>query len=94
MNSKIIARAQNIITLFFLNIFLYQAKRYNCHEISFFFLFRSLVSTNEHLLAELDIAKSRHQTEIDQLKWSYDQLRAATKMTNGHTQNLDTSAEF
>lgn len=57
--------------------------------------FRSLVSTNEHLLAELDIAKSRHQTEIDQLKWSYDQLRAATKLSNGHSNHdIDTSAEF
>jgi len=57
---------------------------------------RSLVSTNEHLLSELDIAKSRHQTEIDQLKWSYDQLRAATKLSNGHHHNhdIDTSAEF
>ena len=55
------------------------------------------MSTNEHLLAELDGAKSRHQTEIDQLKCSYDQLRAATKLSNRHSNNnrdLDTSAEF
>jgi len=58
---------------------------------------RSLVSTNEHLLSELEVAKSRHQTEIDQLKWSYDQLRAATKLSNGHmngNHDHDTSIEF
>uniref|UniRef100_H2XWG8 Centrosomal protein of 72 kDa n=1 Tax=Ciona intestinalis TaxID=7719 RepID=H2XWG8_CIOIN len=41
---------------------------------------RSLVTTNEHLLAELDDSRGRHQSEIEQLKWSYDQLRSTTKL--------------
>ena len=50
----------------------------------FFSIFRSLMSTNEHLLNELEEMRGRHQSEIEQLKWSYDQLRTATKLTNGH----------
>nr|XP_002131853.1 centrosomal protein of 72 kDa-like [Ciona intestinalis] len=52
---------------------------------------RSLVTTNEHLLAELDDSRGRHQSEIEQLKWSYDQLRSTTKLTNGH---LTSNGEF
>ncbi|CAK8691845.1 unnamed protein product [Clavelina lepadiformis] len=45
---------------------------------------RSLVATNEHLLNELEDTRGRHQSEIEQLKWSYDQLRTTSKLTNGH----------
>ncbi|XP_006008534.1 centrosomal protein of 72 kDa [Latimeria chalumnae] len=36
---------------------------------------RTLVSTNEHLLQELEEARSRHKTEVEQLHWSYNQLK-------------------
>ena len=36
---------------------------------------RSLVVTNDHLLHELDEAKQRHQHEVQQLHWSYEQLK-------------------
>ena len=36
---------------------------------------RSLVATNDHLLKELDETRQRHQHEVHQLHWSYDQLK-------------------
>lgn len=39
---------------------------------------RTLVSTNERLLKELDEARSRHKTEVEQLHWNYDQLKKTT----------------
>ncbi|PFX23418.1 Centrosomal protein of 72 kDa [Stylophora pistillata] len=36
---------------------------------------RSLVSTNDHLLRELDEARQRHQHEVHQMHWSYDNLK-------------------
>ncbi|MBN3274949.1 CEP72 protein, partial [Polyodon spathula] len=36
---------------------------------------RTLVSTNEHLLAELEETRSRHRTEVQQLHWSYNELK-------------------
>ncbi|KAK2556914.1 Centrosomal protein of 72 kDa [Acropora cervicornis] len=36
---------------------------------------RSLVSTNDHLLRELDDTRLRHQHEIHQMHWSYDNLK-------------------
>ncbi|KAK1173347.1 centrosomal protein of 72 kDa-like isoform X2 [Acipenser oxyrinchus oxyrinchus] len=36
---------------------------------------RTLVSTNEHLLAELEEMRSRHRTEVQQLHWSYNELK-------------------
>ena len=54
-------------------------KSYNivCLEFDFvfFFIFRSLVATNDHLLLELSEEKDRHQSEVNQLHWSYKQLK-------------------
>lgn len=36
---------------------------------------RSLVSTNDHLLRELDETRQRHQHEVHQMHWSYDNLK-------------------
>lgn len=36
---------------------------------------RSLVSTNDHLLRELDETRLRHQHEVNQMHWSYDNLK-------------------
>ncbi|XP_028409956.1 centrosomal protein of 72 kDa-like [Dendronephthya gigantea] len=36
---------------------------------------RSLVATNDHLLLELSQEKDRHQAEVNQLHWSYKQLK-------------------
>lgn len=36
---------------------------------------KSLVQTNDHLLKELDETRSRHQHEVKQLNWSYEQLK-------------------
>nr|XP_006113108.1 centrosomal protein of 72 kDa [Pelodiscus sinensis] len=36
---------------------------------------RTLVSTNEHLLQELAETHARHKTEVEQLHWSYNQLK-------------------
>ena len=36
---------------------------------------RSLVSTNDHLLRELDEVRQRHQHEVHQMHWSYDNLK-------------------
>jgi len=36
---------------------------------------RSLVVTNDHLLQELDETRQRHQQEVQQLHWSYEQLK-------------------
>uniref|UniRef100_A0A8D0G821 Centrosomal protein 72 n=1 Tax=Sphenodon punctatus TaxID=8508 RepID=A0A8D0G821_SPHPU len=36
---------------------------------------RTLVSTNEHLLQELTETRKRHKAEVEQLHWSYNQLK-------------------
>uniref|UniRef100_A0A8C8RBU5 Centrosomal protein of 72 kDa n=1 Tax=Pelusios castaneus TaxID=367368 RepID=A0A8C8RBU5_9SAUR len=36
---------------------------------------RTLVSTNKHLLQELAETRTRHRTEVEQLHWSYNQLK-------------------
>ncbi|KAH3774706.1 hypothetical protein DPMN_176094 [Dreissena polymorpha] len=36
---------------------------------------KSLVQTNDHLLKELDETRERHQHEVNQLNWSYQQLK-------------------
>ncbi|XP_045856747.1 centrosomal protein of 72 kDa isoform X3 [Meles meles] len=35
----------------------------------------SLVSTNEHLLRELSQVRAQHEVEVEQLRWSYQQLK-------------------
>ncbi|KAL4235359.1 Centrosomal protein of 72 kDa [Mactra antiquata] len=44
---------------------------------------KSLVQTNDHLLKELDETKSRHQHEVEQLNWSYNQLKRSMMGTSG-----------
>ena len=36
---------------------------------------RSLVETNDHLLQELHETKHKHQKEVEQMHWSYDQMK-------------------
>ena len=35
----------------------------------------SLVGTNEHLLQELSQARAQHKAEVEQLHWSYKELK-------------------
>ena len=37
--------------------------------------FRSLVQTNDHLLKEMEEERRRHRHEVEQMHWSYDQLK-------------------
>ncbi|KAK2181317.1 hypothetical protein NP493_403g01021 [Ridgeia piscesae] len=51
---------------------------------------KSLVTTNEHLLRELDEERRRHEGEVKQLHWSYDQLKKTAgllplKTSNGNS---------
>ena len=46
-----------------------------CTPMYVSFLSRSLVSTNDHLLRELDETRQRHQHEVHQMHWSYDNLK-------------------
>ncbi|KAI8519460.1 gamma-tubulin complex localization [Branchiostoma belcheri] len=41
---------------------------------------KSLVATNEHLLSELEQTRQRHQHEVEQLHWSYDQLKRTAEL--------------
>ncbi|XP_065254457.1 centrosomal protein of 72 kDa [Emys orbicularis] len=50
---------------------------------------RTLVSTNEHLLQELAETCTRHRTEVEQLHWSYNQLKK-TMDKHPHS-NMDNS---
>ncbi|XP_062925802.1 centrosomal protein of 72 kDa isoform X1 [Mobula hypostoma] len=49
---------------------------------------RALVCTNEHLLRELNEMRARHKAEVDQLHWSYIQLK---KFVEKSTQNTTMS---
>ena len=40
--------------------------------------YRTLVSTNERLLKELDEARLQHKAEVEQLHWNYNQLKKTT----------------
>jgi hypothetical protein len=51
----------------------------------FNFFLRSLVQTNDHLLKEMDDSKRRHQHEVEQLNWSYNQLKKSMMGTSSHT---------
>ncbi|XP_032621439.1 centrosomal protein of 72 kDa isoform X1 [Chelonoidis abingdonii] len=50
---------------------------------------RTLVSTNEHLLQELAETRTRHRTEVEQLHWSYNQLKKT--MDKHPPSNMDNS---
>ncbi|XP_027626093.1 centrosomal protein of 72 kDa isoform X2 [Tupaia chinensis] len=41
----------------------------------------SLVSTNEHLLRELGQARAQHRAEVEQLHWSYQELKKTMALT-------------
>ncbi|XP_066289013.1 centrosomal protein of 72 kDa-like isoform X1 [Branchiostoma lanceolatum] len=46
---------------------------------------KSLVTTNEHLLKELEETRQRHQHEVEQLHWSYDQLKRSSELGSSAT---------
>ncbi|KAM9165347.1 centrosomal protein of 72 kDa isoform 4-T4 [Pangshura tecta] len=50
---------------------------------------RTLVSTNEHLLQEVAETRTRHRTEVEQLHWSYNQLKKT--MDKHPPSNMDNS---
>eukprot|EP00062_Callorhinchus_milii_P005495 gi/632945277/ref/XP_007887961.1/ PREDICTED: centrosomal protein of 72 kDa [Callorhinchus milii] len=50
---------------------------------------RTLVSTNEHLLRELNETRSRHKAEVDQLHWSYIQLKKSIQVSPTASSGLD-----
>uniref|UniRef100_A0A2C9JPD1 Centrosomal protein of 72 kDa n=1 Tax=Biomphalaria glabrata TaxID=6526 RepID=A0A2C9JPD1_BIOGL len=43
---------------------------------------RSLIETNNHLLKELETSKHKHQKEIEQMHWSYEQLKTTMSQTS------------
>ncbi|XP_022095425.1 uncharacterized protein LOC110981803 isoform X2 [Acanthaster planci] len=47
---------------------------------------KSLVTTNDHLLQELDEAKQRHLEEVKQLHWSYSELKRTLELAPGMPQ--------
>ena len=56
--------------------------------IAFDFLhlfFRSLVNTNDHLLKDLEDTKRRHQNEVQQMNWSYEQLKRSMNLSRDNT---------
>ncbi|XP_045192927.2 centrosomal protein of 72 kDa-like [Mercenaria mercenaria] len=53
---------------------------------------KSLVQTNDHLLKELDESRQRHQHEVEQLNWSYNQLKKSMLGTSTHTYKGDNNA--
>ncbi|XP_071492870.1 uncharacterized protein [Diadema antillarum] len=46
---------------------------------------KSLVTTNDHLLKELEETKQRHLEEVKQLHWSYSQLKQTVDISSLHT---------
>ena len=46
---------------------------------------RSLVTTNDHLLKELDEGKQRHAEEVKQLHWSYGELKRTMELSTGNS---------
>lgn len=48
---------------------------------------RSLVQTNEHLLKEMTDTKQRHQNEVQQLNWSYNQLKKSMNFVTSRNES-------
>lgn len=46
---------------------------------------KSLVNTNDHLLKDLEDGKRRHQNEIQQMNWSYEQLKKSMNLSRDNT---------
>lgn len=48
----------------------------------------SLVSTNEHLLQELGQVRAQHRAEVEQLHWSYKELKKTMALFPGSSPHL------
>nr|XP_022341017.1 centrosomal protein of 72 kDa-like [Crassostrea virginica] len=46
---------------------------------------KSLVNTNDHLLKDLEDTKRRHQNEVQQMNWSYEQLKRSMNLSRDNT---------
>ncbi|XP_048762502.2 centrosomal protein of 72 kDa-like isoform X1 [Ostrea edulis] len=46
---------------------------------------KSLVNTNDHLLKDLEDTKRRHQNEVQQMNWSYEQLKKSMNLSRENT---------
>lgn len=61
----------------FLNpqIKLFASGLFFCCDVKWTHCCRSLVQTNDHLLREMEEERRRHRHEVEQMRWSYDQLK-------------------
>ncbi|XP_012869312.1 PREDICTED: centrosomal protein of 72 kDa [Dipodomys ordii] len=48
----------------------------------------SLVSTNEHLLQELSLARVQHRAEVEQMHWSFQEFKKTTALFPPHSAHL------
>ncbi|CAC5375297.1 unnamed protein product [Mytilus coruscus] len=48
---------------------------------------KSLVTTNDHLLKELNDTKQRHNNEVQQLNWSYNQLKKSMNLLSSRNES-------
>ncbi|XP_071177138.1 centrosomal protein of 72 kDa-like [Mytilus edulis] len=48
---------------------------------------KSLVTTNDHLLKEFNDTKQRHNNEVQQLNWSYNQLKKSMNMLSSRNES-------
>ncbi|KAK7114531.1 centrosomal protein of 72 kDa-like isoform X2 [Littorina saxatilis] len=60
---------------------------------------KSLVQTNDHLLKEMDGERKRHRHEVEQMHWSYDQLKKTisylpSSIKGDSTLNINTNASM
>ncbi|GAB1600066.1 centrosomal protein of 72 kDa-like [Argonauta hians] len=55
---------------------------------------KSLIQTNQHLLQELEESKHRHQKEVQQLQWNYDQLRQTLSTLDSITEPTERGLPF
>ncbi|XP_022335967.2 centrosomal protein of 72 kDa-like [Crassostrea virginica] len=46
---------------------------------------KSLVNSNDHLLKDLEDTKRRHQNEVQQMNWSYEQLKRSMNLSRDNT---------
>lgn len=51
-----------------------------------------MVQTNDHLLKELEENRQRHQHEVEQLNWSYNQMKKTMTSDSGHVIKGDNNA--
>ncbi|XP_046572402.1 centrosomal protein of 72 kDa-like [Haliotis rubra] len=55
---------------------------------------KSLVQTNDHLLKELSDTRHRHSEEVNQLHWSYDQLKKTMSYIPSHNNSSMSAALY